>query len=44
MEQKTDWQARKILTTIQKNCSQSIEENLVNIKNIEISSGWSLQC
>ena len=42
--EKTDWQARKIITTIQrKNCSRSKKENFVNIKNIEISSRWSLQ-
>ena len=40
---KTDWQARKIITTIQeKNCSWSKKENFVNIKNIEISCGCSL--
>ena len=40
---KTDWQARKIITTIQEeNCLQSTKDNFVTIKNIDIFSGCSL--
>ena len=44
IKKKTDWQAIKIITTIQeKNCSGSKKENFAHMKNIEIPSGCSLQ-
>ena len=39
---KTEWQARKNITKIQENCLWSKKKSLVNIKNIEISSGCAL--
>ena len=44
MEQEKRPDGQKIITTIQENnCSPSKKENFVNIKNVEISSGCSLQ-